>query len=110
MITRLLAQSTVSDLARAEEWYSRLFERGPDTRPMDGLIEWHLGDTFGLQVWAEPERAGNSTVVIEYSDLEVTSARLRAVEIEHEGITPGGGARILPLSDPDGNRVVLSGR
>lgn len=29
--------------------------------------------------------------------------------IHHDGPQPGGGARILQLADPDGNRVVLTG-
>ena len=41
-IQHLLAQAAVSDLARAERWYSALFDRQPDAGPMDGLTEWHL--------------------------------------------------------------------
>jgi hypothetical protein len=47
VICRLLAQSTVTDLGAAEEWYRSLSDREPSARPMPGLIEWHLGDTFG---------------------------------------------------------------
>ena len=54
-ITGLLAQVAVSDLAEAEEWYGRLFDGGPDARPMDGLVEWHLGDGRGVQVWRDPD-------------------------------------------------------
>ncbi|RJQ85557.1 VOC family protein [Amycolatopsis panacis] len=109
MIRRILAQSTVTDLGRAEDWYTRLFGRGPDARPMAGLLEWHLGETYGLQVWSEPGRAGASTVVLEETDLDAAAAHLRAAGLGHEAAQPGGGARILPLTDPDGNRVVLTG-
>ncbi len=61
-IQRILAQSTVSDLATADRWYSALFMRQPDARPMPGLLEWHLDDTFGVQVWSEPDRAGRSSI------------------------------------------------
>lgn len=50
MIAGILAQCTVSDLSTAEKWYSEILGRVPDSRPMDGLLEWHLGDGFGLQV------------------------------------------------------------
>lgn len=50
MIAGILAQCTVSDLSTAEKWYSGILGRVPDSRPMDGLLEWHLGDGFGLQV------------------------------------------------------------
>lgn len=110
MIRRILAQCTVSDIARAEQWHSLLFDRAPDLRPMPGLIEWHPGDTFGLQVWSEPERAGQSTVVLDETDLDAAAARLTASGIAHDGPVPGGGGRILLLSDPDGNRVVITGQ
>ncbi|OFE16283.1 glyoxalase [Humibacillus sp. DSM 29435] len=109
MIHRVLANCTVTDLDRAEQWYTPLFEREPDARPMPGLIEWHLGDTFGVQVWCEPDRAGQSSVVLDETDLDAAAARLTAAGIGHDGPQPGGRARILQLADPDGNRVVLSG-
>ncbi len=109
MIRGLFAQCTVSDVGQAEEWYSRVFDRGADARPMTGLLEWRLGDGFGLQVWSEPERAGRSSVVLEDTDLDETAERLSATGIDHNGPQPGGGARILQLADPDGNRVVFTG-
>lgn len=109
MIQRLLANCTVSDLDRAEQWYTRLFGREPDARPMAGLIEWHLADTFGVQVWSEPDRAGSSTVVLEETLLDDAATRLTAAGIGHGGPQPGGGARLLLVTDPDGNRVVLAG-
>jgi predicted enzyme related to lactoylglutathione lyase len=109
MIGGILAHCTVTDLARAEGWYTRLFSRGRDTRPMPGLLEWHLGDSYGVQVWSEPERAGRSSVVLEVTDLDETAADLMATGIDHDGPEPGGGARILQLTDPDGNRVIFTG-
>lgn len=109
MIDHVLAQCTVTDLERAERWYRDLFERAPDARPMPGLLEWHLGEGFGVQVWSEPDRAGKSAVVLGESDLDGAAARLTEAGFAHEGPQPGGGARILQLSDPDGNRVVLFG-
>lgn len=109
MIDGLLGNCTVADLERAEGWYARVLDRAPDARPMPGLLEWHLGDGFGLQVFAEPARAGRSTVVLAETDLDGAAARLTAAGLAHDGISPGGGQRILQLSDPDGNRVVLTG-
>ncbi|MGY1740880.1 MULTISPECIES: VOC family protein [unclassified Blastococcus] len=104
----VLAQSTVSDLAAAERWYTLLWDRGPDARPMPGLLEWHLPGSSGLQVWSEPDRAGRSSVVLATDDLEGVVARLRAAGATQEGPQPGGGGRVLVLADPDGNRVVLA--
>lgn len=109
MIRRLLATCTVTDLNHAEQWYTHLLDRRPDARPMPGLIEWHLHDTFGVQVWSEPDRAGQSSVVLEETDLDAAAAHATRVGIHHDGPQPGGGGRILQLTDPDGNQVVITG-
>ena len=107
--TSVLAQATVTDGATAESWYTTLFERAPDRRPMDGLLEWHLAGGSGVQVWAEPARAGRSTVVLATDDLDAVAARLTSAGVAHGGPEPGGGQRTVLLADPDGNRVVLLG-
>ncbi len=107
--TRLLAQMTVTDSTAAESWYSRLFGRGPDATPMPGLLEWHLADTFGVQVWAEADRAGHSCMVLDESDLDDLAARLDGIGIAHDGVQDATTVRVLPVVDPDGNRVVFTG-
>jgi catechol 2,3-dioxygenase-like lactoylglutathione lyase family enzyme len=108
-ITGLLAQSTVSDLARAEQWYTRVLGSPPDARPMPGLLEWHLAEHYGLQVWSEPQRAGHSSVVLDESDFALLIRHLDDVGIDHEGPQDATSSRILRLLDPDGNRVVFTG-
>jgi hypothetical protein len=108
-ITRLLAQMTVTESAEVEAWYTKLFGRAPDAKPMPGLLEWHLTDSFGVQVWAEADRAGTSCMVLDESDLDDLAARLDRIGIEHEGLQAATTVRILPLQDPDGNRIVFTG-
>ncbi|WP_031464338.1 VOC family protein [Sciscionella sediminilitoris] len=108
-ITRILANLTVTELDCAQRWYTTLFGRGPDARPMDGLLEWHLGESFGVQVWTEPERAGRCTVVLDESDLDARATQLDRDGIEHEGPLDATTVRIMPLTDPDGNRIVFTG-
>lgn len=108
-ITRVLAQSTVDDLAAAEDWYTRVFGRQPDARPMPGLLEWHLGDAFGVQVWSEPDRAGHSSMVLDESDLDALVERLNDAGIANEGPQDARSSRVLVVVDPDGNRVVFTG-
>lgn len=74
MIRAVLAHCTVTDLDRAEDWYTRLLNREPDARPMPGLIEWHLGEGFGVQVWSEPDRAGHSSVVLDETALDAAAS------------------------------------
>src|SRR4051812_1554912 len=109
-IRNVLAQATVRDGNAAERWYSKLFGRGPDARPMDGLLEWRFGDAMGLQVWAEPDRAGNSSVVITVDDLDAVAERLRTAGILDATPSEATSSRILPVEDPDGNRIVFAGR
>lgn len=108
-IERVLAQMTVTDLDTAVSWYTQLFSRQPDARPMDGLAEWHLADTIGVQVWAEPDRAGRSSMVLDESDLDARVAQLNHAGIAHTGPQDATSSRILQLLDPDGNRVVFTG-
>lgn len=105
----MLAQCTVADLTRAQDWYEQLFERGPDLRPMDGLIEWHFGRISGLQVWHEPDRAGNSTVVLEIPGIGDELRRLDRLGVARDGIVHTPRFQVVTLYDPDGNRVVLTG-
>lgn len=89
MIGGVLANCTVTDLDRAEDWYTRLFDREPDARPVAGLLEWHLGEGFGVQVWFEPARAGKSAIVLDETDLDAAAARLSAAGIDHDYPRPG---------------------
>lgn len=109
MFTGLMANISVSDENGAIEWYSTLFDRGPDTRPMPGLSEWRFADEFGIQVWVDADRAGRSTAIFAESELDSLAERLTASAIDHSGPQPGGGQRILAVDDPDGNRIVFFG-
>ena len=109
-IDRILAQLTVSDLTAAEAWYRRLFGSAPDARPMDGLLEWHLSPAFGVQVFAEAARAGHSSVVLDVDDVDPVAVELTAAGIEHSGPLDATTTRILPLTDADGNRIVVTSR
>ncbi|ROZ99235.1 VOC family protein [Gordonia sp. OPL2] len=106
-ISGVLAQSTVSDLDRAESWYTTVLGSPPTDRPMDGLIEWQFAEQFGLQVECEPDRAGRSTVVLVETDLDEFARRLDAAGVAHPDIVDATTVRFLQLSDPDGNRVVF---
>ncbi|MGG7103589.1 VOC family protein [Rhodococcus sp. 24CO] len=57
-IDHVLAVVPVRDLAEAAQWYSSLFGRGPDNRPMVNLAEWRVTDTGWVQVMVDTRRAG----------------------------------------------------
>ena len=108
-IRNVLAQATVRDQDAAERWYAVLFGREPDARPMDGLLEWHFGDAMGLQVWVESDRAGKSSIVITVDDLDSVAEHLKRVGIADTAPAEATSSRILPVEDPDGNRIVFAG-
>jgi hypothetical protein len=105
----MMAQCTVTDLGRAEAWYQSLFERGPDQRPMDGLLEWHFGEVGGLQVWSDADRAGRSTVVLDVPRFGDELRRLDGLGLSHDDVVKTPKFQVVTLYDPDNNRVVLTG-
>ncbi|MDW3215339.1 MAG: hypothetical protein R8G01_15160 [Ilumatobacteraceae bacterium] len=107
MIDLTMAHAAVSDIAIAETWYRRVLDSSPHLRPMDGLIEWRFGPAHGLQVFHDPDRAGNSTVVVGVVDLDDVVERLVRVGVDHGGVQEGGGGHLVVLADPDDNQVVL---
>ena len=46
---------------------------------------------------------------IDVDDLDKMAEHLRVAGIDHDEPSPGGGQRILPITDPDGNQVVFFG-
>ena len=109
-ITKLFASMNVADLEVAVPWYTALFAGEPDARPMEGLVEWHLDDRFGVQVFQDAENAGHSTVVLDDTDLDDRLALLAEAGIENDGIRQATSSRILPVVDLDGNRIVFTGQ
>ncbi len=109
-IRNVLAQTTVRDQDAAERWYSMLFGRTPDARPMDGLLEWRLGDAMGVA------GLGGARCVLDVRALcspWATSTRPRSNSSRRASpdATPAEAtsSRILPVEDPDGNRIVFAG-
>ncbi|SFQ20937.1 hypothetical protein SAMN05421810_105180 [Amycolatopsis arida] len=109
-IEHVLAVVPVADITTAREWYERLFGRAPDNRPMESLAEWRLTGSGWLQVWQDPDRAGNGLVNLAVTDLaahrdELAARDLTAGEIQQVN----KGVEVSALTDPDGNRITLIG-
>jgi hypothetical protein len=57
----------VVDHAAAVSWYQKWVGRAPDVEPMEGVAEWQLAENAWIQVIqvsADPEPAGKTTVVV----------------------------------------------
>ncbi|WP_327117309.1 VOC family protein [Streptomyces sp. NBC_01341] len=106
--THVLAVAPVTDFGPALEWYERLFGRPADTRPMDGLADWHISPDAWLQVFRSPEHAGGALVNLVVDDLDRALSDLAGRGIIAGGTQPGSGrVRFAAVHDPDGNRVTL---
>ena len=109
-VEHVLAVVPVADLARARDWYERLFGRGPDNSPMPTLEEWRVTDTGWVQVHVDAERAGRALLNLAVDDMgaHVAGLRERGVETgEVQVVTKG--VQLCPLTDPDGNLLTLLG-
>lgn len=108
-ITHTLSVMTVRDHDAAVAWYSALFDRGPDRRPMPPSAEWDLGPGRGVQVYLDPDHAGDHHMIIGVTDIDETLVELATRGIEGEAFTvPSGQFRPAVLEDPSGNSVVLA--
>jgi predicted enzyme related to lactoylglutathione lyase len=108
-ISAVLAVIPVAGIDSACSWYETFFGRPADQRPMDSLAEWHLSDLGWVQVFHDPDRAGQTTVNFIVDDLDKHLADLAS-----KGIAAGetltvskGRQRLASITDPDGNVVSL---
>lgn len=107
-IANVLAEWTVADFDGALAWCARLFGRTADRRPMDGLAEWQLTDTGGVQVFHSPNNAGTGLLTLSVDDLPRHHADLAARDLSVGDITIGEQARFATVTDPDGNTITFA--
>lgn len=97
----------VSDLDRAEDWYSRFLGRGPDYRPMSSMLEWELSPTGGLQLITDTELASAGALFLVVEDVEAERRRLAALDIALGADIQGDYSTLAQVRDPDGNLITL---
>ncbi|MGW7267015.1 VOC family protein [Streptomyces sp. NPDC054842] len=106
--THVLAVAPVRDIEAAVAWYERLLGRPADTRPMEGLADWHINATAWVQVFRSPEHAGGALLNLVVDDLDAALVELAGRGITAGDVQPGGQrVRFAAVHDPDGNRVTL---
>ena len=107
-IDNALASMAVNDIARAIQWYTALFGRGPDTTPMPSLGEWKFSRGGWLQVYQLPERAGYGSCTLAVSDLEKVAAHVQHLGIDATRGAESPAVKTLMIKDPDGNSIAFA--
>jgi glyoxylase I family protein len=109
-IEHVLAVVPVSDIDASGKWYAALFGRAADNNPMPSLVEWQVLPGAWVQVFSDPDRAGNGLLNFAVDDLEGHLAEIGARGIHAEGILDASkGVRTCAVTDPDGNTINLIG-
>jgi catechol 2,3-dioxygenase-like lactoylglutathione lyase family enzyme len=108
-ITNVLTEVLVTDHDAAIEWYTALFGRPPDRRPMDGLAEWQLTPTGGLQVFERAEGAGSCFATLVVQTVAPVTEHLATIGIDSDMQTVSSGFAIASVHDPDGNTLIFAG-
>ena len=111
-MTSLFAGLLVSDLARAERWWSAALGADPLMRPNHSEVVWQAGSAYVYVDCALEGRVpGQGQVTLFLDDGVDLDARVSALAAH--GITPvldetyDDGVRKVTFTDPDGNRLGL---
>jgi predicted enzyme related to lactoylglutathione lyase len=107
-ILGIYAALIVSDIARAERFYTMLFERGPDDRPMAGFIQWRNVAGANIQLFEDAAQAGHGRCTIVVPDMAEAKQALGEAGYRVGGEQAGDFGRIAQLRDPDGNLITLA--
>jgi glyoxylase I family protein len=107
-VKNVLAGIAVTNLDEAEVWYDTLFNRAPDTRPMDELVEWQFSGGGWLQLFVSQERAGKSSITLVVEDFQGHLENLNKLGIKILAVTQGDKVKTCIVQDPDGNQIVFA--
>ena len=107
-IKNVLAEMPVKDFIEAVAWYEQLLDRPADTSPMEGLVEWHLSEGGGLQVFHDKNRAGATWVTFAVISVDDQLAELKAKGIATEQTTTTEFIKTVTITDPDGNHITFA--
>lgn len=107
-IQGIYAALTARDMTKAEQFYTTLFGRGPDDRPMDGLIQWRNVAGANVQIFRDETSAGHGRCTIVVPRMSEAKKALAGAGISVRDERQGDFGRIAQLDDPDGNLITLA--
>ncbi len=104
----VIAVVPVTNQVTAVTWYKKLLGRDADVVPIDGVAEWQLADKAWLQVTTDPDSAGNTTVIISVSDIDVQRTACAEANVSlGEIVEYPGIVKMVDAIDPDGNKITF---
>lgn len=107
-LRRIYTYLLTGDLAAAERWYTKLLGRGPDTRPMDSLVQWEISGEGGIGLSNDDEIASRGAMFLVVDDVAAERRRLEGVGIVLGGDIQGDYSTLAQVRDPDGNLLTLA--
>ena len=106
-IQNALASVAVSDLESAASWYAEVLGR-PAATPMPEVAEWRFPRGGALQVYRQPERAGEGSCTLAVDDIEEIERRLSRMGLDTSQRASNDAVKTLMVSDPDGNHIAFA--
>lgn len=107
-IKNVLAGVAVKNLGEAIAWYTRLIGRAPDDHPMPEVYEYSFPGGGWLQIFADVDRAGKSSLALTVDSIDETLCALKAAGIDAGEPTRSDYVDTTTVMDPDGNRIVFA--
>ena len=107
-IQNAIASVAVKDVKAATAWYEKLLQRAPDSKPMPEVVEWKFERGGWLQVYQQPERAGEGSCTLAVADIESVIVHLRTLQVDASRRTSGAKVETVMISDPDGNHLAFA--
>ncbi|UCI22758.1 VOC family protein (plasmid) [Mesorhizobium sp. B2-1-8] len=107
-IQGIYAALATASIASAEKFYTQLFGREPDDRPMNGLIQWRGVAGANIQIFQDEENAGSGRLTVVVPEMSKARMALEQIGVTLEDELQGDYGRIAQIVDPDGNRITLA--
>lgn len=104
----VLAGIASMNFEKSLNWYEKLLNSKPDSQPMEGVAEWKFDGGGWLQLFADSERAGDSSITLSVDDLDKTIRKLSELDIEVGEQTDSDIVKTAKIIDPDGNQIILA--
>ncbi|MBB6219550.1 VOC family protein [Rhizobium leguminosarum] len=107
-IQEIYAALATASMDKAERFYTLLFGREPDDRPMGGLIQWRNIAGTNIQIFRDKENAGFGRLTLVVPKMDQARRSLEEMGVDLRDELQGDYGRIAQIADPDGNRITLA--